>query len=264
MVNKLDLTIGHKEGKSYLKDTYFTRPFRLANVGENRPDPALYLMIMSSSPGILDNDFYDIDITTEPNTRLQLQSQSYQRLFKMETGANQKMLIKLREGSEISYVQQPIVPHEESIFKAYNKIYLSERSIFTYGEIITCGRKHSGEVFRFKKFQNLTEIYYNKKLIIKDNILIEPQLMDMATLGQLEGYTHQATLIHINTQVENIDTAHMEYVTNILSTESDILYGISQPQPNSIIIRVLGNGGEQLMNIFKSIDKYLWILNTPQ
>ncbi|MBD8347588.1 MULTISPECIES: urease accessory protein UreD [unclassified Dysgonomonas] len=262
MINKLDLKIGHKDGQTYLKDTYFTRPFRLANVGENRPDPALYLMIMSSSPGILDNDCYDIDITAEKNARLQLQTQSYQRLFKMEDGASQKMIITLEENSEISYIQHPIVPHEHSIFKAHNSVYMDSESIFTYGEIITCGRKHSGEIFLFKEFQNLTEIYHNNKLIIKDNILIEPALMNLNSIGQLEGYTHQATLLHVNTRNEDINS-QAEYIHDLLSLEEDIIYGVSQPLPNSIIVRILGNGGEQLLDSFKEIEKYLWELNTP-
>lgn len=262
MINKLDLKIGHKDRRTYLKDTYFTRPFRLANVGENRPDPALYLMIMSSSPGILDNDCYEIDILTEKNSRLQLQTQSYQRLFNMKDGASQKMIIKLDEGSEISYIQHPIVPHEHSIFKAHNSIYLNNQTIFTYGEIITCGRKHSGEVFLFKQFQNLTEIYHNNKLIIKDNILIEPALINIDSIGQLEGHTHQATLLHVNTRNEDIQS-QAEYIHDLLSHEEDIVYGVSQPLPNSIIVRVLGNGGEQLFDSFKKIEKYLWGLNTP-
>ncbi|PXV66314.1 urease accessory protein [Dysgonomonas alginatilytica] len=262
MINKLDLKIGHKDGRTYLKDTYFTRPFRLANVGENRPDPALYLMIMSSSPGILDNDNYDIEITTEKNARLQLQTQSYQRLFKMKDGASQKMIIKLHEKSEISYIQHPIVPHEQSIFKAHNSVYMDSETIFTYGEIVTCGRKLSGEVFLFKQFQNLTEIYYNNKMIIKDNILIEPALMNIDSIGQLEGYTHQATLLHVNTRNGDINS-QAEHIHDLLSLEEGIIYGVSQPAPNSIIVRILGSGGEQLFDSFREIEKYLWRLNTP-
>lgn len=260
MINKLDLTVGYKDEKSYLKDTYFTRPFRIANVGENRPDPALYLMIMSSSPGILDNDRYDIDIVVEKDSRLQLQSQSYQRLFKMDDGASQKMIINIHEGGELSYIQHPVVPHEHSIFSAHNKVYLNEKTIFTYGEIITCGRKHSGELFRFKQFQNLTEIYYKDRIIVKDNILIEPEFMDIHSLGQLEQYTHQATLLHVNMRQGDIGD-QAEYIYKILEEEEDIIFGVSQPLSNSIIIRALGNGGEQLFTAFRRIEAYLWHLN---
>lgn len=257
MINKLDLKIGYKEEHTYLKENYHTRPFRVANVGENKPDPALYLMIMSSSPGILDGDRYDIEITCEANSRTQLQTQAYQRLFNMKKGASQRMVIKLHEDSELSYIQHPIVPHESSIFKAHNTVYLADRSIFTYGEIITCGRKHSGEEFRFTLFQSLTEVFHNNRLIVKDNIMIEPHLMDVHSLGQVEEYTHQATLLHVNTRTDDVGDA-INYIHELLAEEEDIIYGVSQSLPNVLIVRVLGNGGEQLFDAFKQIDRYLW------
>lgn len=260
MINKLDITTGFKDGRTYLKDNYFTRPFRLANVGEDRSDPALYLVIMSSSPGILDNDHYDIDIVVEGGSRLQLQSQSYQRLFNMKDGADQKMNIQLQHGSELSYIQHPVVPHEHSIFTAHNRIDMSDDTIFTYGEIITCGRKHYGEIFRFKKFQNLTEVYHNNKIILKDNILIEPDALDVNAMGQVEGYTHQATLLHVDKRTGDVSEL-VEFAHNLLAEEKDIIFGVSQPSPDTMVIRVLGNGGEQLFSIFKSIEKHLWALN---
>lgn len=263
MINKLNIITGYKAGQSYLKDTYFTRPFRIANVGEDKSDPSLYLMIMSSSPGILDNDSYDIDITIETNCRLQLQTQSYQRLFRMKDGAQQKISINLHANSELSYISHPIVPHENSIFKSHNVVHLNDNCVFTYSEIITCGRKYSGEVFRFKQFQNLTEIYYHNKLLIKDNILLEPNLMEINVIGQVEGYTHQATLLHVNTGEISLENQAI-YIRELLAPEDDIIFGISQPLPYCIIIRILGNGGEQLYTIFRSIQTYLWQLKTIQ
>jgi urease accessory protein len=259
MINKLEITVGNKSEKSYLKDSYFTRPFRLANVGEDKTDPSLYLMVQSSSPGILEKDDYDIKIVTESNTRLHLRSQSFQRLFKMVEGAKQKTHITLHNNSELSYVQHPIVPHEDSIFSSHNIVYLHENCVFTYGEIITCGRKHSGEQFKFKKFQNLTEIFYQKKLILKENVLLEPFKMDIHSIGQLEGYTHQGTLIHINTGSENLEQ-HVAKIHEFFELEEDITFGISQSLPNVIVVRILGNGGEQLFEIFKKIQHYLWSL----
>ena len=257
MINKLNIVSGCKEGRSYLKDAFFTRPFRLADIGEDKSDKSLHLMVMSSSPGVLDNDHYDIDITVEEQSRLLLESQSYQRLFNMQEGAQQKTMIKLKSNSTFSYIQHPVVPHEHSIFKAKNLVYLEDNCSFTIGEIITCGRKHSGEIFRFTKFQSLTEIYHHNKLILKDNILLQPQLATMNTIGQMEGFTHQATLIHINTSENRMeelaDTLHHH-----LMHEEHIAFGVSSPCSHCLIVRVLGNGGEQLYNSFRSIQSLLW------
>lgn len=258
MINKLDMTVEHQYGKTCLKDTYFTRPFRIANIGEDRSDPALYLMIMSSSPGILDKDFHDIRITVKPHGRLLLQTQSYQRLFRMDEGAGQRMVIDLHENSRLSYIQHPVVPHEHSIFESHSTVLLADNAVFTFGEIITCGRKHSGELFRFTRFGNLTEVYHNDNLLLKDNILLEPALCNMYTLGQTEGYTHQATLLHIDTGTTTDASGTADCMRAALEAEEDIVFGISQPAPSCTVVRVLGNGGEQIFEAFKRIERCLW------
>jgi urease accessory protein len=261
MINKLNIVSGFKEGRSYLKDSFFTRPFRIANIGEDKSDPNLHLMVMSSSPGILDNDHYDINIKIEAGSRLLLESQSYQRLFSMQTGARQEMTVDIAPDSTFSYVQHPIVPHEQSVFKAHNVIRLADNSNCTIGEIVTCGRKHSGEIFRYSKFQNLTEIFHNGKLILKDNVLLQPQLADVATLGQMEGFTHQGTLMHIHTGAKNIDEI-VESTFNYLESLEDISFGVSQPFESCMVVRILGTGGEQIYNAFRFVQWELWALRS--
>lgn len=83
----LTIQTAYKNGKTYLKDTFFTHPIRVADTGLYEEDDGLYLIFMNSSPGILDTDEYDLSIRLEENSRLQVRSQSYQRLFNMKSGA---------------------------------------------------------------------------------------------------------------------------------------------------------------------------------
>lgn len=257
MVNKLNIISGYRSGRSFLKDTYFTRPFHVMNVGEDKSDPALYLMVMSSSPGILDGDEYDIQICLEEKSRLMLQSQAYQRLFNMKKGALQKQVIHLKAGSVFSYVQHPVVPHENSIFKSHSIIRLEDDCALSFGEIITCGRKHSGEIFRFKHYQNLIEIFHHQKLLVKDNVLLQPQRMQMNTTGQLEGFTHQASFFYVHTGQVDMNDA-LSHLQNIPEMEKGITCGISLSSPQCITARFLGNGAEQLFNCLKRMQEYLW------
>ena len=50
----LYIKTGFKEGKSYLMDSYVSVPFRITNVGQIKDDDCLYMMLGSSSPGLLD------------------------------------------------------------------------------------------------------------------------------------------------------------------------------------------------------------------
>jgi len=260
MISQLEITTGFKNGKSYLKDTFFTVPYHIVNVGQYENDNSLYLMMTSSSPGILDRDEYHIAIKVVSQSRLQLRTQSYQRLFNMKKGSSQKMQVDLEGNSAFSFVSHPIVPHENAKFKNHNIITLKENCLLTMSEIITCGRKHSGEVFQFSHFQNLTEVYYQGRLILKDNVLLEPLLVPLNTVVQLETYTHQGALIHIHTGGRPLGN-YIARIHEIFEMQRDILFGISEMAANGFVLRVLGNGAEQLFDCFKQVEKLLWEKN---
>lgn len=254
---KLKITAGYRAGKSYMKDVFVSPPFRVVPVGQTMSDDAAYLMVMSSSPGILDGDHYDLHVEVEENARLQLQSQSYQRLFTMVGGASQQMQIVLNDNSSFAYVPHPIVPHADSTFRSIAKVEMGENCDLLMSEIITCGRKHHGEVFRFRHFQNLVEIRHQNRLILKDNVLLQPDLMQLGAMGQLEGYTHQGTLMYINTQKLPVDDL-IEQFQEMLDGEPDMQCGISRIQRDGFVVRCLGNGGEQIYDCFQRIQNHVW------
>ncbi len=260
MICQLNITTGFKNGKSYLKDTFFTVPYHIVNVGQYQNNNSLYLMMMSSSPGILDTDEYHIVIKVISESRLQLQTQSYQRLFNMKQGSSQNMQVELEADSAFSFVPHPIVPHEKSKFRNHNIFRLKDNCLLTTSEIITCGRKHSGEVFRFSHFQNLTEVYYLDRLILKDNVHLEPQWAPLNTMVQLETYTHQAALIHIDTGGRPL-VHDIERIHEMLEAHRDIIFGISEMAANGFVLRVLGNGAEEIFDCFKRVEKLLWERN---
>ncbi|WP_295120563.1 urease accessory protein UreD [uncultured Chitinophaga sp.] len=256
MINELKIVTGLRNNRTYLKDSFFTRPFKLADVGLDRHDPALYLTLMSSSPGILDGDVYDIRIHLEAGTRLEMQTQSYQRIFQMEQEAQQQMQVVLEDGAMLSYIPHPVVPHKNSVFKAHNKISIGNNCRLMWGEIVTCGRKLSGEVFEFKLLKNLTEIYMAGKLVLKDNQLMMPAVIPPGTMGQLEGFTHQATFIFMDTHADA--PLFEDNIRAIMAAEENIAFGITRAAGPAVVLRVLGHGGEQLYDCLQNLAGLIW------
>lgn len=257
MISSLDIKIEQRQGASYLKDAYVTQPFRIVPVGQYKRDKAAYLMIMSSSPGLLDNDDHRISIHLAEQTKLQLQTQAYQRLFHMKNKSMQTTLIHMEKGSAFAYVPHPVVPQSSSTFMSHNKVDMKEDSHFLLSDIITCGRKLSGEEFAYNHFQNLTEIYVEGKLQVKDNVLLQPDLMPIQGIGILEGFTHQGTLIYYNTaHIGVLD--YIEYFHKQFGEMPNIAFGISELEGDGFMIRILGQGAEKLFTIFQTIQQKLW------
>lgn len=260
MDSRLHIIAGHKAGKSYVKDLFVSPPFRVVSVGQRKNDNKLYQIVMSSSPGILDGDRYQLDIELEKGSALQLQSQSYQRLFNMKDEAIQQLNISMEDNTSFAYVPHPVVPHEDSNFKSKANINIGENSQVIMAEIITCGRKHYGELFKLKKFQNLTEIYHKDKLMVKDNVLIQPDLIPIKSIGNLEEYTHQGTLIFYSTKKDVNKNDLIEIIYTQIESQHEMEIGISAMEDNGFIIRTLGNGGEVMYNFFLKVQDILWEL----
>jgi urease accessory protein len=244
--NHLHITAVYKNGKTFLKECFYKQPFKLANITENKSDGLLRLMITSSSPGILNNDNYNIEIELEENASVHVTTQGYQRLFTMADKASQSINVNIANNASFIFLPHPNVPHEASYFSSLNNIYLHKNHNLIWSEIITCGRKLSGEEFKFTRFQNVTNVYLNKKLVVKENVLLEPSKRNVHAIGQLEGYTHQSTLLFINDAIDMEKI--LEEGKQILSGIEGITFGISMLPVNGLIFRILGLKGEQLFN----------------
>ena len=255
MKSAVHIQVAANTKSSYLKKSYVETPFKVANITEDKENHPLQLVLMSSSPGILDTDEYELKIELEQDAALHLHSQAYQRIFQMKQQATQQLHVSLGHGSSFTYLPHPTVPHEDSSFTSRNHFYLANSCRFVYGEILTCGRKLNGEQFSFTKFHSITHLYINDKLVVKENLLMMPALVNVDALGQLEGYTHQASLLYWQ---ENINIADLQQqLIKLLSPEKNIEVGISALNGSGIIIRLLGLGAEQLYRCLLNVNAHL-------
>lgn len=249
MIASLDVTAARRDGRTYLKKSFWQPPFKIADVTEDRRRPTLHLMQMSASPGVLAGDHYRISIRLEEGAAVHWHTQSYQRLFSMASPAQQQVCVDLAPEASFTYLPHPCVPQKGSDFRADNKIFLSASSRLIWGEIVTCGRKLNGEVFQFSNYRSMTEVFLEDKLILKENLRLMPQRVNPAGVGHLEGFTHQGGLICIHPQ---LDTANV--IPSLLDTLVEIpgiTFGITGLPVNGFALRMLGNHSERLMQALK-------------
>lgn len=251
----VQISVGCRNEKSFLAKSMAQSPYKIADVTEDRRRSELKLMLMSSSPGILDEDETSLEIGIAANCSVRLETQSFQRIFQMKKGASQKLNVTMEEGSSFCYLPHPVVPHANSIFTSRTKIYLSGDCKLTWGEVISCGRKLNNEVFQFTSYHNITEIFLNNKLVVKENLLLQPAECSLEGIGQLEGYTHQATFLYLDGKAK-VDLL-IESLRESLGMEKEISFGVSMLPVNGIIVRLLGHKAEQLFSILKQVAQQI-------
>ncbi len=255
MKAELHIQTARRDTRTYLKKTYVTPPFNVADITEDKRANQLTLMLMSSSPGVLDGDEYQLQVDLAEGCSLELQTQSYQRLFTMKQSATQQMRVQMAAGSAFCFLPHPVVPHAQSSFSTVNTIHMADGCSLIWGEVLTCGRKLNGEVFQFSNYHAITQVFINQRLCIRENLLIEPATMNLKSIGQMEGFTHQASLLYLNEQ--GLVPAIREAITGYLSQQTGILFGISATPAPGLLIRLLGQQGEQLHTCLKTVARHL-------
>ncbi len=241
-----------RQGRTILQNSFCSSPLKLADVTENKELRQLHLMLMTSSPGTLDGDHYHLAITLGKGSDVKVETQAYQRIFHMVSGAEQHMEVVMKEGSSLVYLPHPIVPHKNAIYKSKVTITLDQGCTLQWAEIISCGRKQNNEVFQFKFYHSITDILFKGRLVVRENLVLLPQQMNLSVIGQLEGFTHQASMLCWNEMVDK--EALTKVIVERMNVEEGITFGVSALPLNGLLLRVLGNKAEQLFKLLQELS----------
>lgn len=252
MISRVKIETIEKQGITQLKSIFTTSPFKFLEIREDKKNPVLELMLMSSSPGVLDHDELYFEYLLHENSQVEIKTQSFQRLFTMENSAMQEIKITLKENSFLTYLPHPTVPHKNSNFKSENTIFLENNASLIWSEILTCGRKNKNEVFEFNEFQAIARIYKNNKLVLFENLYFNPSEFNPLNLGQLEGFTHQLSFIYL---CEKSDIKKLKKELDTFLNEQNCVFGISETSINGLIVKIVHYQGEKLMTLSKELAK---------
>lgn len=248
-VSELKLRLSNKDNKTIISDVYFTAPFKIAKPFKFS-DNGLKILIMTASSGIMSGDEQNVEIDVNENATALITSQSYEKIHKMDSGfAKRDSIIKVDKNATLIYTPQPTIPFKNSKFISKNKIYLMDNtSKLILSEVLTCGRYGLNEKFDFDIYSSYNSIYQNEKLIIRDNMNLNPTLKDLNGFGFFEGKTHLGTMFICNFVKDDL----IQKIRELIERHK-VDGGATYLQHNNICIRTLGDSSEQILNLFDDI-----------
>lgn len=255
MESVIQLNVAKEGTYSVLKESCHNAPYKLTHYGAPKLQEHLEMIIMSASPGIMDDDTLDIEINMKSETQLKLFTQSFNKLHPMKRGARQTTVARIAPNALFHYIPHPVTPFRDSIFKSDNNVYLEEDAVLIWADVIGAGRIHMNEAFVFNSLHSTTKIYRNNKLILMDNQFLSPAKQPITSLLFFEGYTHQATFIFSALFAKELK----EELDEILTLEySDITYGFTRAADDIVMLRALGNDGELLYDFMGMLGQLCW------
>ena len=255
-VSKVSIKTKKDRNRTILDDVYFTAPFKIM-----RPfyidDDYIKIVVMSSSAGIMAGDRQEYNINVGQDTKLEVTSQSYEKIHKMNEGkAVRYCEINVDENAFLKYNPQPTIPFAESYFESKMQVNLQDESskvILT--DIISCGRSNSGEKFQYKSYHSFMEVRCKGKIIYRDNTLYDPNSINMNGYGFFEGYTHLANIFIGNF---NGDEKFIEEISKLIDEDIEVTGGVTLTEDKDVSIKILGYSGQKLSDLSDEIMGWLF------
>lgn len=244
-ISRLSIRTGSRDGKTILEDLSFTAPYKVMTPFP-KEDGGISIMPLCASAGIMEGDVQEFTFQISEGSNLEFLSQSFDKVHKMKEGlARRSVTAEVKKNAVFCYYPQPVIPYAQSAFESDMKIHLEdESSRFFLMEIISCGRKASGERFRYRKYASKVSVWRSGSLIYRDNTLYEPEKMDMEGIGMYEGYTHMANIFLTGGSEEL-----QQNIWEILEQEPECDGGVTKLVQNDLAVRIFGQRAQKLQEV---------------
>lgn len=206
--------------------------------------------IVGLGGGYVEGEKYRFEITLKNGARSIITTQSSTKVYKCEHNEETKQETKiiLKDSSVLEYVTNSVILYKDAIYKQVNEIYMDDDSTLIYSDGITSGWSKDGESFTYSRALLNTKVYLNNRIVLLDNLLVNPRENDVTELGYFEGYENFGTLLVINRNITSdvIDILKQK----VRELDLPINFGISELEVNGFVCRVLG---DLTQNIEKAI-----------
>jgi urease accessory protein len=252
------LRVKKGQNRSIIDHVRFTAPFKIISPFYD-DGQRLQVMLLSVAAGIMAGDTQQIDIEVSDGANLEIKSQSYEKIHKMNEGecAIRNTTLKIGTGAALFYDPLPIIPFAGSSFSGETKIYLhDETSRVFFSDILACGRAARQERFAYRRYHSRVRAYLSNRLIYADNTAFEPEVINIEGFCLYEGYTH---LLNILIAGIGISNSFLEQTIGFFECFAGIKAGASLTGSGAVCVRALGNGSEPLIDLERMIKQLLML-----
>jgi urease accessory protein len=257
-----------RNGQTQLIRKFHTSPLKIAKTFRytNRTlsrdtvdSDQLGVYVMDCSPGLMSGDHYEQQWHLHQNTSVFLTNQSFTKIHpSMDSGGStQRQIFRLEEGSLLEYMPEPMMPFKDSSYSGEMEVHLKPGSAAIFSDVLCPGRTQRGEKFHYTSYANRVKVYYGTELVYYQHQRIEPERMNLQSLGSWEDETHLGSLYVFSEQIRQ---RHVNSLLGALAELSAVeiegapspkplRYGASLTHKHGMIFTVMGGHAWQLQRI---------------
>ncbi|OPX03961.1 urease accessory protein UreD [Geobacillus sp. LEMMY01] len=251
---RLQCTAAFRNGRTVISDSYNEGALKLMRpVYLDPAHPTLYLVHVGG--GYVDGDRYEINMKLEPHARLMMTTQAATKVYKTpHAPVWQYTQFSLGDESVLEYFPDPLIAYEQARFIQETVVYITNRSTFMYGEIITPGWAESGQLFRYDWIRSKLKVYQDEVLVLFDHLYLDSR-QHLTSMLQLGGYTHVGSLVALSPFI----TKEVLEQFNQLMEEmpQEVRCGFSAAAVPGFSVRILAYETSAIEAIFQRVQQFI-------
>lgn len=214
-----------------------------------------YLYVMSTSPGLLAGDEWNISLQLAANSSLYLTEQSATKVHSMPIDGTKATInydIEIDTGAALEFVPEPLILFADAVLEQTTHIKIHPTGCLCLSEIILPGRLARGEAYQFHSYLNRLQVRSTSgELWFTDAMLLEGKLnpfvdshlfTSLPVLGSLFVVLPEANLSLLSASVEDLEAANCSNMT----VASSIL-----PYGKGLLIRAISSGTHEMKKYLK-------------
>ncbi len=253
----IDLVLEKKDDKTIATKKFYEGLVKVSpTIKMDRENiPTFYLLQLGG--GYIEGEKYKNIFKLKDNARAIITTQASAKVYKCLNNikTKQETEIELGKNSVLEYITDNVILYKDAIYKQVNNIYLDESSTLIYSDGITAGWSPEGDNFKYKSVQLKSNVYVNNKLVLLDNLIVNPINNDVTKLGFFEEYSNFGTLLVINKNLDDKVITELREVIRKLNLPVD--FGISKLEVNGFVLRVLGNLTQHIEQVTGVCHNYI-------
>lgn len=202
---------------------------------------------------------YQTDMIVGDNSSAIFTSQSATKVFKDTDNMGPcfyNVNLDVGQNSFVEYVNDSVILYEGAKFKQTNTFYVRKDSTLFYTEIFSSGYSNTKIKHAYSLMQLKTLIYYEKELLVFDNLVFEPKKQDPDQFGIMDGFARCGSGYFIspllNSKIINDLKDTLKQFDNIKSQ-----IGISTLDKPGISFRILANEVFEIEEVTSFIHNFL-------
>jgi urease accessory protein len=192
----LRLALARRGERTVLVDRRYRTPLQVLEALDFPGDPALGLVVLNPTGGVLGGDRLTTDISLDAGSHVMVTTPSATRVYgSQEETTVQVTNLRLAEGATLEYVPDHTILHPRARLSQSLSADLASGARLLLWDAWALGRVARGEAWMFESLASVVRVTAGGTPVYVDRMRLEPSILKLDALGGTEGAGYVAAWV---------------------------------------------------------------------